>query len=69
VASFSFGKGNTTQPSVIRQDYDLSWYRWVVTSWIPMINWYLALHQIGVWVEPSPLPFPVGVSISTLILT
>lgn len=68
VASFSFEEGNTTQPPVIRQDYDSSWYRWVA-SWIPMMNWYLALHLIGVRVEPSPLPFPVGVSTSTLTLT
>ena len=69
VASFSFEEGNTTQPSVIRQDYGLPWYRWVRSPRIPMINWYLALHQIGVWVEPSPLPFPIGVSTSTLTLT
>jgi len=69
VASFSFEEGNTTQPSVIRQDYGLSWCRWVRSPRTPMIYWYLALHQIGVWVEPSPLPFPIGVSTSTLILT
>ena len=54
VDSFSFEEGNTTHLSVIRQDYDLSWYR-CVTTWIPVINWWPS--PTSTWRRSRTIPF------------
>ena len=61
-----FGEQNASHLSVSLQTYGQSGLRRLTRLGNPS-DWYPALQLIAVSVEPSPVTFPIDVTISTLI--